>query len=182
MMSRSSLAVAALAGMALVVSACGGESVSALELGREAEVQTGDAGAPDRAPTTLGVTVLDVREGTMDDLAAGGYEVDEEDLSKTPIYVDVRYENKGDETITRELRTSLEDQDGNLITAVTIFNYGGQPFETCTDNTEGELAPGESFESCVLHFAPEGREPTRVSFLPYVPGEETDWVYWQIPR
>lgn len=178
-MSRSLAAAAALVVVAGLAAGCGGESVAALDLGQEAEVQHADVGETIGTPTTLGVTVLAVREGTMADLEAGGYEVDPEDLSKTPIYVDVRYENKGDQTISRELRTSLEDQDGNLITAVTIFNYGGQPFETCTDNTEGELAPGESFESCVLHFSAEGREPTRVSFLPTTPGEESDWVYWK---
>ena len=177
-MSASRVVMAALAAVALLAAGCGGESVAALDLGQEAEFQHADIDEGSQ-PTTLGVTVLDVREGTMADLEAGGYEVDEEDLTKTPVYVDVRYENKGDQPVSREMRTSLEDQDGDLITAVTIFNFGDVPFETCTDNTEGELAPGESFESCVLHFAPEGREPTRVSFLPYVPGEESEWVYWK---
>lgn len=179
-MSTSLTVLAALVAIAALATGCGGESIAALELGQKAEVQHADTEA-DAVATTLGVTVLDVREGTMADLEAGGYEVDEEDLGKTPVYVDVRYENEGDETISREMRTSLEDQDGDLIPAVTIFNFGGQPFETCTDNTEGELAPGKSFESCVLYFVAEGREPTRVSFLPTVPGEETDWVYWQVP-
>lgn len=165
--------------MAIGVVACGGEaSVAALALGEEAKVQHADTTAGS-APTALGVTVLAVREGTMEELEAF-FEIDEENRGKTPFYVDARYENEGDQTISRELRTSLEDQDGDLIQAVVIFNYGGQPFEACTDNTEGELAPGESFESCTLYLVPEGSTPTRASFLPYVPGEETDWVYWAV--
>jgi len=45
---------------------------------------------------------------------------------------------------------------------------------------EGELAPGESFETCTLFLVPKGREPSKVSFLPNDPGAETDFVYWDV--
>lgn len=40
--------------------------------------------------------------------------------------------------------------------------------------------PGESFEGCTLFLVPEGREPSKVSFLPHDPGNETEFVYWNV--
>jgi hypothetical protein len=165
----------------LLVAACGGASggAAALALGKEAVVEhaqiSGDAPLP---KTTLGITVKAVRTGAIAELEAGGYEIDADQQSLTPYYVDVRFENKGSQAIDRHLWVSLEDQDGNLISAVTIFNYGGEPFAMCPDNGRGELAPGEAFETCTLFFVEPGRKPTKVSFLPNDPGTETDWVYW----
>ena len=159
---------------------CGGESVKALDLGQEAVVEHAPFTDPPSSPTDLGITVLGVRPGTIEELETI-FELDLEERTKAPYYVDVRFENDGEETIERELSVSMEDQDGNLISPVVIFDFGGPPYESCTDNTEGQLAPGESFETCTLFLVPEGRRAARVSFLPNVPGEETDWVYWAIP-
>ena len=40
------------------------------------------------------------------------------------------------------------------------------------------MAPLESYESCSLFLVPEGGEPKKVSFLPYDPETETEFVYW----
>ena len=168
----------------LLVAACGGGAsggAAALALGKEAVVEhTQISGASPAPKTTLGITVLAVRTGTIAELEAGGYEIDADQQSLTPYYVDVRFENKGSQAIDRHLGVSLEDQDGNLITSVTIFNYGGEVFAMCPDNGRGELASGDAFETCTLFLVQPGRKPTRVSFLPYDPGKETDFVYWSV--
>jgi len=159
----------------------GGGGGSALALGEEAVVEHTQIGGGGDAPrTTLAITVLAVRKGTQQELEQGGFVLDPEEKSATPYYVDVRYENQGAEAISRQLGVSLEDQDGNLISATTIISLGGPPFEQCPKTAEGELAPGESYESCTLFLVPEGSEPSKVSFLPYDPESETEFVYWDV--
>ena len=179
-----------LAGLVLAIAGCGGgggsgggKSSSELPLGTKAVVTHTEiaSGAQKAATTTLGITVLKVRKGTMQELRQGGFTVDAKNKSDTPYYVDVRYENTGSAAIKRSLDVALEDQDGNLITSVVIFNYGGKPFAKCPTINEGELAPGASYESCTLFFVPKGKQPSRVSFLPYNPKKETQFVYWKVP-
>jgi hypothetical protein len=132
------------------------------------------------ASTTIELTVLAVRQGTQDELKAGGYEIDPEDQSTTPYYVDARFENTGEETITRNLDVSLEDSDGNLIGRTLIFDYGGKPFEKCPEVTKGDFAPGDSYESCTLYLVPEGIDVGQVSFLSdNGEGVEPEFVYWE---
>jgi hypothetical protein len=181
-MSRLAIARLAFLGAWLVVAGCGGGGgggAAALPLGKEAVVDhTQLTGASPAPKTTLAITVLAVRTGTIAELEAGGYTIEAAQKTKTPIYVDVRYENRGTSAIDRNLDVSLEDQDGNLITSVVIFNYGETPFPQCTDNGKGSLAPGEKFDTCTLFLVDPGRTPTKVSFLPYDPGKETQFVYW----
>ncbi len=152
-----------------------------LPLGTEAVVQHADVSPGTGPTTTLAVTVLDVREGTVDELEDGGFDVDEEDRSKVVRYVDVRFENRGTNTIGRgPLRVSMEEPDGDLISPVVIFNFGDVTYAPCPDTTEGDLAQGQSFETCVLFLLPAEDAAARVSFLPHVPGQETDWVYWAV--
>ncbi len=173
---------AALAVMAAVVAACGAAAPPAQALGEEAvaDQQLYVDGSPGPV-TTLAITPLAVRTGTIEELQSAGYELDADQLDMTPLYVDVRAENRGTESGDRRVSVSLEDQDGNLISPVTVFDYGGEPFAACPDTNEGTFAPGDVYETCVLFFVPPGREATRVSWLPSVPGTETDFVYWAIP-
>lgn len=131
--------------------------------------------------TEVEVTVLDVREGTHDELTDAGFEVDEEDRATTPYYVDARYENVGDGTITRNLDVSLEDADGNLIGSTIIFDYGDKGFPPCENVAEGKFRPGDSYESCTLFLVPEGVEVGQVSFLSDE-GADTppEFVYWDV--
>ena len=179
-----------LAGLVLATAGCGGgggsgggKSSSELPLGTKAVVTHTQiaSGAQKAARTTLGITVLKVRKGTQQELTQGGFTVDAKNKSDTPYYVDVRYENTGSAAIKRSLDVALEDQDGNLITSVVIFYSGGKPFATCPTINEGALAPGASYESCTLFFVPQGKQPSRVSFLPYNPKKETQFVYWKVP-
>jgi len=178
---------ALLAMFVLALAACGGgggggKPSSELALGTKAvvthtQIATGDQKA---VTTTLGITVLKVRKGTQEELTQGGLTVDAKNKNDTPYYVDVRYENTGSTAIKRSLDVALEDQDGNLITSVVIFNYGGKPFAKCPTINDGEVAPGSSYESCTLFLVPKGKEPSRVSFLPYNPKKETQFVYWKV--
>jgi hypothetical protein len=164
--------------VAAALAGCAGEP-AALPLGQEAVFEHAPvAGGTNGPRTTLGVTVLAVRTGSFDELEAAGFEIEEDQREKTPIYVDVRFENKGSETIDRELGVSLRDQDDEIVSPVVIFNYGDITFELCPDTSEGELAPGESYQHCELFFLDPGREARRVTFLQHVPGEESQFLHW----
>lgn len=179
--SRST-AIAALAmATALFMTGCGGGGgdSSSLALGEQASVQHAKAGAAEGTPTTiLGVTVRAVRAGTQEELEDGGFSLDPDEKELKPYYVDVRYENQGQNTIERQMSVSLRDQDDNLINPTVIISLGGPPFEDCPTNRGGELEPGDAYESCSLFLVDPDSEPRRVTFLPSVPGTETDWVYW----
>lgn len=138
------------------------------------------AGGASAPKTTLGITVLAVRKGTQEELTKGGFQLDSSEQSATPYYVDVRYDNKGTQAIARDLDVGLENQNGDLITATTIISLGGAPFDKCARVSDGELAPGGSYESCSLFLVPDGSEPNKVSFLPNDPGKETQFVYWNV--
>jgi hypothetical protein len=184
-MSVRQIAPVACAVLGLGLAACGGGDGDGggdnLAIGQEAVVEhtqsTGGAGAP---KTTIGVTVLKVRKGTQAELKAGGFTLDPEEQAMTPYYVDARYANKGSAAVKDVPDVSLEDEDGNLISGTVIISLGGPPFDKCPKNDDDDLDPGESQESCTLFLVGEGKEPKRVSFLPYNPSEETEFVYWSV--
>ncbi len=169
-----------LAAVVFLLAACGPAAPAALPLGTEAVVRQGNSAGDGNNPVTdLAVTALAVRPGTIAELEAGGFSLDEDEKSLVPMYVDARFENKGSETISRQQRVGMENQDGDLINAVAIIDLGGEPYEPCADNRSDEdLAPGDSFESCTLFLLDPGESAARVSFLPFAPGVESDWVYW----
>lgn len=170
-----------IAAIAVAVAGCGAGGPAELPLGTEAVVEHADVSPGTGPTTTLAITVLAVRTGTVDELEDGGFNVDEEDRAKVPTYVDVRFENRGSNTLARgPLGVSMEEADGDLISPVVIFNFGDITYAPCPDRTEGDLAPGQSFESCVLFLLPGEDAAGRVSFLPHMPGHETDWVYWAL--
>lgn len=166
-----------------ILAACGGSGggeVHALgesvTVGYNERTETGARGAD----AEVEITVLAVREGSHEELSDGGFEVDPEDQNATPYYVDARYENVGESTITRNLNVSLEDPDGNLIGSTIVFDYGDQGFEPCERVNEGEFAPGDSYESCTLFLVPQGVEIGRVSFLSDKGADtEPEFVYWE---
>jgi hypothetical protein len=172
----------ALVALALGLSACGGGDGggSTLAVGEEAVVEHTESGKADGARTTLGITVLTVRKGTQAELEQAGFTLDPVEKTATPYYVDTRFENQGQQAMPLPLFVSLEDGDGNSISSTTVIEFGGPPFEKCPQRDEEELAPGASHESCLLFLVPEGREASRVSFLPYDPEEPTDFVYWEV--
>lgn len=165
------------AAVACAVAACGG--VEAAALGEEVDV--GYIDPTTSAATTLALTVLEVRQGTVEELEAAGLEFDPEERELVPHYVDARYANAGEATVERTMRVSVEDGDGNLISPTVVFDFSGgdEAGGPCRDTSDGDLPPGESFEDCTLFLVPDGVTVDRVSFLSQTPDEEPDFVYWQ---
>jgi hypothetical protein len=184
-MSTRHIVALACAAVALGLTGCGGGDGdgggSTLAVGQEAVVEhTQNTGGSSAPKTTLGVTVLKITKGTQAELKEGGFTLDPEEQEATPYYVDARYENQGSQAVKDVPDVSLEDQDGNLITGTVIISLGGPPFEKCPKNDDDDLAAGESQESCTLFLVPDGKEPSKVSFLPYDPESETEFVYWSV--
>lgn len=169
------LRVVAWAGLA---AACGG-GVEAAPLGEQVEV--GYVDSTTNAATTIALTVLDVRQGTIEELEAAGLEFDPDERELVPHYVDARYENTGSSPVERNMRVSVEDADDNLISPTVVFDFSGgdDAGGPCRDVDDGELPPGESFEDCTLFLVPDGVTVARVSFLSQTPDEEPEFVYWQ---
>ena len=173
------LALVAVA-MVLVAQRTGDDGPAAHPLGTEVLVGHEDVsgGAPG-VRTQIGLTVLAVRRGTQEELAANGLEVDDDARDATPYYVDARYANRGERAVKRNLSVGLEDTDGDLMGRTLIFGLGaGEPFAPCPRVLEGTLEPGESYESCTLVLVPDGVDVGRVHFLSTSPGEEPEFVYW----
>ena len=149
-------------------------------LGETAVVEytpTTSSGEPG-TPTTLAITVTDVREGTQEELTQGGLEVDAEDESATPYYVDARYENRGQAPVDRRIDVTLEDSDGESLPSTVVFDFGGKPFKPCVDVNEGKLGAGESFEDCTLVLVPEGRDANTVLFVSQKQNNEIVFTRW----
>lgn len=127
----------------------------------------------------LGLTVVAVRRGTQEELEANGIEVEPEDRSATPYYVDARFTNRGPGTVEHAPSVALDDSDGNSFRGLIIIGAGDEPFEPCPTRTDAQLEPGESDESCSLILVPDGLDVARVSYLSdRGPSEEPEWVYW----
>lgn len=177
---RRALATAAV----LALAACGGgdADVERLALGTEAVVPfvraaSGDTPAVD---TTLGVTVLAVREGTQQDLIDGGFTIDEEIENTKPYYVDVRYENQGTTAADRSLTVGLEDDDGNSVPSTIVTNLSGEPFAPCERAEAGPLEPGDSFESCTLILVEEGVTLELVRFVSQDKAAAITFTEWAV--
>jgi hypothetical protein len=180
---RSLLLLAALLAAMLALPACGGGDgdggSGTHALGEQAAAGYQEPSGK-KARTTLGITVTAVRKGSQEDLTKHGFEVDKDAQSSTPYYVDVRYANQGQATVEKNIDVSLEDSDGNLIGSTLIFNYGNRPFPPCEEVSKGQLAPGQSYESCTLFLVPKGTDVGKVSFLSNEgPDVEPEFVYWK---
>ncbi len=160
----------------------GGDGAKPHPLGEEVVVGHTDlSGGQPGVRTRIGLTVLAVRKGTQQELAANGLEVEPEDETATPYYVDARFANKGPNAVKRGLSVGLEDSDGNRIPSTLLFDFGNEPFEPCRRISEGTLRPGQSYESCTFVLVPDGVEPARVEFLSdRGPDEEPEFVYWAV--
>lgn len=170
------LALLALA-MVGVAQITGGNGAAPHPLGTE--VVVGYAGGSPAVRTRLGLTVLAVRTGTQQELEANGIDVEPEDRTATPYYIDARFSNKGPNAVDRSLGVGLEDSDGNHFSRLIVIGFGTEPFEPCPENTDGTLEPGESFESCTLVLVPDGLEVAKVYYLSdNGPDEAPEYVYW----
>ncbi len=166
------LLITTIASAAVVLSGCSGSDNHAL--GDSVEVDFYD----DTATETVGsgtVAVTDVRESSTDELVDAGFSLDPDEEAATAFYVDVTFENSGDETVTPH-SPGGEDQDENLISALVIIDLGGgTEFAPCPGVPE-EVAAGETAEGCAIILVPEDRELERIS---YHPGGSDDFIYWE---
>ena len=145
----------------------------ALALGQRAVVPFVDYGARE-TPTKVGVRVLDVRKGRIADLK--DFDLDRNQRRSVPYYLDAKFENLGDFTLTRHLlRASIEDTDGREYRPATLVVLGGT-FKPCPQGREIKLRQGESFTDCAAVLLPKTAEVDRVRFQ----GDVTkDPVLWQ---
>jgi hypothetical protein len=167
-------AAALLATLALggTLAACGGPDE--MKLGDKAEVKFYPADGGTDAVGSGTVAITDVRKGSVDDLTAGGFDLDPEQESATPYYVDVTYENTSDTEVPLT-EPSGEDGDDNLISSLTVLDFGGPAFDTCAGVPE-TLPAGESADGCAILLVPAGTDLSRIS---YFPGGTDDFLYWE---
>lgn len=167
---RTATATAAVAA-AILLSGCSGDDAHAL--GKAVEVEFHDSESQLVASGTVAVT--DVREGSPTDLEAAGYTLDETQMAATVRYVDVTFDNAGEEPVTPH-SPGGEDPDGNLIPALTVIDFsgGGEVFEACPGLPEAVPA-GAQAEGCSIVLVPDGTEMERVY---YHPGGSEEFVYW----
>ena len=151
--------------------ACSGDGDHAL--GEAVEIDYYD-GATAKAVGSGTVEVTAVRDGSTTELEDAGFSLDPDEKAATAYYVDATFENGGDATVTPR-SPGAEDPDGNLISALTVIDLGGEPFEPCPGVPE-TVDPGQSAEGCSIILVPEGREMEKIS---YHPGGSDDFIYWK---
>jgi hypothetical protein len=121
------------------------------------------------------VEVTEIRAGTTDQLVESGLSLDPEELASSVYYVDVTFENEGDETVLLH-DVGGEDPDGNLIHSLLVLDFGGEPFAPCPGVPE-ELAAGEQTDACTIILVPDG---TEIEKIYYHPGADDDFIYWKL--
>ena len=170
----ASLAVAGL------LAGCGGnadaqDAVDAHDLGDAVAVPFYPYDAVGGEPTGEGtVAVTQVRTGSSDELVAAGFDLDDDQRAATPYYVDVTYENTGDTPIEPR-DPSARDGDDELVTSLTVIDFGGPAFDLCPGVPE-KVAPGGRADGCAIFLVPDGVRLERISYLPDV---TQDTVYWR---
>ena len=175
-MSRMTRLTFALALTALGLAGCGGgDSPSARRPSSSSRRASGDTAAVN---TTLGVTVLAVRKGTQAQLEQAGFEVDPENQSATPYYIDVRYANKGKGKASRDVSVAMENSDGSSIPTTLVFDYRGKPYDNC-ENLKGALAPGQSYEDCTLFLVPKDQKVGDILFTSQSADAEIKFTRWE---
>lgn len=170
----ASLAVAGL------LAGCGGnadaqDAADAHDLGDAVTVPFYPYDAVGGEPTGQGtVAVTQVRAGSSDELVAAGYDLDADQQAATPYYVDVAYENTGDSPIEPR-DPSARDADDNLVTSLTVIDFGGPAFDLCPGIPE-KVAPGETAGGCAIFLVPDG---VRLEQITYLPDVTEDTVFWR---
>jgi hypothetical protein len=112
--------------------------------------------------TKLGVTVLRVRKGKIEDFKS--FNLDAAQKRAVPYYVEVKYENLGTLQLERYLMDpSIEDSDGQEYKPVNLVIVNGT-FKQCPNPRKQRLRPGESFKLCAPVLLPQGKTYERVRF------------------
>lgn len=167
--AQAALVLLALGG---TLAACGGPDE--MKLGEAADISfyPTDGGTTPEGKGT--VTITDVREGSTDELKAGGFDLDPGEEDYDVYYVDVTFENDSDSEVTLR-EPGAEDGDDNLINSLTVLDFGGPAFDTCPGVPQ-KLAAGESVDGCAILLVPPGTDLARIS---YFPGGTDDFLYWE---
>lgn len=154
------------------LAACGGPDE--MKLGEKADVKFYPADGGTDPIGSGSVTVTDVRKGSIDELTAAGFDLDPDQETATPYYVDVTYQNTSDVEVPLT-EPSGEDGDDNLISSLTVIDFGGPAFDACA-GVPDTLAAGDSADGCAIVLVPAGSDLARIS---YFPGGSDDFLYWE---
>jgi hypothetical protein len=134
----------------------------------------GTTAASQSQKTTVGVTVKKVRRGKISDFK--DFNLDKDQKSSVPYYVEVKYENLGDLKLNRSLLDpSIEDSDGQEYKPLNLIILSGT-FKTCPSPSRSKLRPGDSFTLCAPVLLPNGKTFERVRFQGDV---TTDPYFWK---
>jgi hypothetical protein len=134
----------------------------------------GTTAASQSQKTTVGVTVKKVRRGKISDFK--DFNLDKDQKSSVPYYVEVKYENLGDLKLNRSLLDpSIEDSDGQEYKPLNLIILSGT-FKTCPSPSRSKLRPGDSFTLCAPVLLPNGKTLERVRFQGDV---TTDPYFWK---
>ena len=111
--------------------------------------------------TTLGVTVLEVKEGDSSD-------IDEFPENSTPHYVEFELENHGDGAIDVAAgprgRITVRGSDGEVYETVGLVTISGE-FEACDRaDSQATLAKAEAIVDCAIVAIPDDVSPDVVLF------------------
>ena len=173
------LSLAATTTVAMTLAGCGskddGGGGGGMAIGASAKISyyalTGDSTAAQGDGT---IAITKVTKGSSTDLSSAGFDLDDDQKSATPYYVDVTFANQGTQQV--DLREpSGEDGHGNLIDALTVISLGGPKFAPCP-GVPRRLAAGSTVDGCSIILVPSGSDLKRIS---YFPGGSDDFLYWK---
>jgi len=166
---------------ALALAGCGGgggdDGPAPLALGQSAVIGFQDTNA--NATTKIEVTVLAVRQGTVAELEAAGFNLDDDEKDVQPYYVDAKYKNTGDQAVGKTDHIDLVDTKGDDIGSTIVIALGDEPFAKCPADSDGDLAPGAEHQHCSLFLVPNGRTVEKVKATDYTV-KDLPAVYWSI--
>ena len=139
------------------------EPGSTLPLNERAFVEYDGLGAENEpsVKTTMGVTVLEIKEGDSSD-------IDDFPENSTPHYVQFELENHGDGAINVGAgprgRITVRGSDGKVYETVGLVTISGE-FDLCDRaDTQATLAKGEAIVDCAIVAISDGVSPDLVLF------------------
>ncbi|HEX9259181.1 MAG TPA: hypothetical protein VF855_06555, partial [Acidimicrobiales bacterium] len=166
--------------LAVVTASCGGggdDGPEPLAYGKSATIGYEDANT--KTATKIEVTVLGVRPGTVAELEAGGFNLDDDEKDASVLYVDAKYKNVGDQAVGKIGHVDIEDTKGERISSTIVINLGGDTFDKCPADNKGDLTPGAEHQHCSLFLVPKGRTAEWVRATDYTIAD-LPRVYWPV--
>lgn len=124
---------------------------------------------------TIDVAVTKVEQGTASELAAAGYNLDQDQLASTPYYVTLSLKNNGTVSDVNPPDPSGESNDGTTYSAVVVIGEDGT-FQRCP-GIPYSIPAGATVTGCSIVLVPPGGKLDRIS---YFPGGSEDFQYWNV--